>query len=95
MACVAQGRKILDPVVSAFPPRNDVVRLLGGSTAPLGVWLPKDRGALALAFGPDQQSVFAVRPVRACQLLAAVAPDNRFRIGIASLDFKLPITAYL
>src|SRR6516162_9450986 len=95
VACMAEGSQVAQAIIPRRPPRNDVVRLFGGATASLGVRLPKDRGALALAFRPDQESVFAVRPVRACQLLAAVSKNNRVGMRIAALGFELLVAMHL
>ena len=54
MAGMAESSQILQPIIPRRPARDDVVGLLGGATALFGMRLAKDRGALALAFGPDQ-----------------------------------------
>src|SRR6516164_11760587 len=95
MAGVAESSQVLQPIISRRPSADDVVRLLGGAGAALGMRLAKDRGALALAFRPDQQSVFAVRPVRARQLLAAISENNRIGMRIAALRLELLVPRHL
>jgi hypothetical protein len=63
VAGVAQGRKILDPIVTALPPADDVVRFLGPAATMLGVRLPKNRSPLASAIASQKQICLSQFPI--------------------------------